>query len=189
MGRPLRILPRGTIAHVVNRSVERRTIFHNRADYWAFISLLEEGTDKGWVEVLGYCVMSNHWHLLLRAAVDRGISHYMKWLTATHAIRYRTVHDSLGLGHLYQGRFRSSVIEDDRHFLTVLRYIEANACKAGLVRWADSWEWSSGYERRYGLRRIIGELPVPLPPNWCRLISQDSPALPGDNWEPTTRNG
>ena len=141
--------------------------------------------------MLGYCVMPNHWHLILRALADNSISRYMKWLTATHVLRYRTFHDSLGSGHLYQGRFRAVVITDDDQFLAALRYVEANACKAKLARWAEDWEWSSGFERRHQLRQIVSELPVSLPPNWCRLVNQDSPALPEaadgnplPEWEP-----
>lgn len=178
MGRPRRSLPAGTIAHVVNRSVDRRTIFHDRLDYRAFTDLLEAGREKAWVDVFGYCVMPNHWHLVVKALIDNGVSRYMKWLTATHVLRYRTFHENLGNGHLYQGRFKAVVITDDKQFLTALRYVEANACKAGLVRWAEDWEWSSGFERAYRQRQIVGELPVPLPSDWCRLINQDSPALP-----------
>ena len=180
MGRPRRLLPAGTIAHVVNRAVDRRTIFVDRPDYQAFVSLLEEGREKAWVDVLGYCVMPNHWHLILRALGDNSISRYMKWLTATHVLRYRTFHENLGNGHLYQGRFRAVVIADDEHFLTALRYVEANACRARLVRWAEDWEWSSGFERRQRLGHIVGELPVALPADWCRLVNHDSRALPDE---------
>jgi len=178
MGRPCRLLPAGTIAHIVNRSVDRRTIFHDRLDYAAFTNLLEEGRGKAWVDVLGYCVMPNHWHLILRALFDSSISRYMQWLTATHVLRYRRFHNNLGNGHLYQGRFRAVVIEGDEHFLTALRYVEANACRARLVRWAEDWEWSSGFERRHRLGQIVGELPVTLPANWCKLVNQESLALP-----------
>jgi putative transposase len=176
MGRPRRCLPAGTIAHVVNRSVDRRTIFHDSRDYCAFMLLLHQGREKAWVETLGYCVMPNHFHLILKASVDNGISRFMKWLTGTHAIRYRTFHENLGNGHLYHGRFRAVVITDDAQFLTALRYVEANACKAGLVRWGDDWEWCSSFERKHPeALRIVGSLPVQLPSNWWNLVNRDSP--------------
>lgn len=175
MGRPRRSFPAGTIAHVVNRAVDRHLIFHKRGDYQAFLDLLEEGRQKPWVEILGYCVMPNHWHLVLRALVDNGISLFMKWLTATHVLRYRTYYETLGLGHLYQGRFRANVIESDTEFLTVLCYVEANAAKAGLVNQAEDWEWSSGYERTTGIRRITAQLPVTLPHNWGKLLNPNWP--------------
>ena len=176
MGRPRRRFPAGTIAHVVNRAVDRRVIFFERGDYRAFVDLLEEGRQKPWTHVLGYCVMPNHWHLVLRAQIDNGISLYMKWLTATHAIRYRKFHETLGLGHVYQGRFRSNVIESDDEFLTVLRYVEANAGKAGLVKQSEDWEWSSAYERTVGVARITAPSPVKLPTDWGRLLN------PGPAW-------
>jgi len=175
MGRPPRSFPAATIAHAVNRAVDRRLIFHKRGDYQAFVDLLEEGRRKTLVDVLGYCVMPNHWHLVLRASVDDGISQYMKWLTATHVLRYRTYHETLGLGHLYQGRFRTNVIEHDAEFLTVLCYVEANAAKAGLVKQAEDWEWSSAYERTTGVRRITAPLPVILPHNWGKLLNPNWP--------------
>jgi putative transposase len=159
----------------MNRSVDRRKIFHDSRDYAAFIVLLHEGRQKQWVEILGYCVMPNHFHLVLQALVDSGISRFMKWLTGTHALRYRTFHENLGNGHLYHGRFRCVAIADDAQFLAALRYVEANACKAKLVRWADDWEWSSGFERKHPeALRIVGPLPVQLPPNWWREINRDS---------------
>lgn len=174
MGRPRRILPAGTIVHVVNRAVERRIIFRRPGDYRAFLRLLEEGRAKGWVEIYAYCVMPNHWHLVLRALTDKGISNFLKWLTGTHAIRYRRYHETVGLGHLYQARFRAYILQDERHFLTVMRYVEANAGKAKLVRWAEDWEWSSAYARASGDWRILSDPPIALPQNWCTMLDPDA---------------
>lgn len=174
MGRPRRLLPAGTIVHVVNRAVERRIIFRRPGDYRAFLRLLEEGRGKGWVEIYAYCVMPNHWHLVLRALTDTGISEFMKWLTGTHAIRYRWYHETVGLGHLYQARFRAYILHDERHFLTVMRYVEANAGKAKLVRWAEDWEWCSAYARTTGDGRILSDPPIALPHNWCTMLDPDA---------------
>ncbi|MGH9382883.1 MAG: transposase [Vicinamibacterales bacterium] len=175
MGRDRRRLPRGTIAHVLNRGVERRAIFRSQGDYVAFMTLLEEGRAKGLVDVFGYCVMPNHWHLLVAGLIDDGISQYAKWLTGTHVLRYRRFHDTLGLGHLYQGRFKSFIIDDEPHFLTVLRYIESNASRANLVRHAEEWEWSSAFKRGWSR----WEITAPLPCTAHRLVQTTEPRRAG----------
>jgi putative transposase len=156
----------GTIVHAFNRAVERRTIFHEPGDYDAFVAMLEQGSTKGLVRIFGYCVMPNHWHLMLQAQVDDGISVFMKWLTAKHVKRYRKFHETVGYGHLYQGRFKSPVIEGEEHFLTTMRYVEANAAAAGLAPAAHDWPWSSAFERRAKHRSILSDPPQPLPDDW-----------------------
>ena len=154
----------------MNRSVERRTIFHKPGDYWAFIDVLQEAADKGWVLVHGYCVMPNHWHLVLCALIDGGISKFMQWLTNTHVRRYRIAHQSVGQGHLYKDRYKAPVIKSDAHFLTVMRYVETNAAVAGLSRFPDEWPWASPFERRVRHRRILSEPPVALPSDWGKQL-------------------
>src|SRR5262245_14363150 len=130
MGRPLRQFKAGTIVHAYNRSVDRRTIFHREGDYWAFIDLLQEGVALDLVRVFGYCVMPNHWHFVMQATVDHGISRFMKWLSGTHVRRYRKYYGTEGQGHVYQDRFKSPVIESEEHFWRVMRYVESNAARA-----------------------------------------------------------
>ena len=122
------------------------------------------------VTVAGFCVMPNHWHLVLVALEDGGVSRFMKWITETHARRYRDFYNTTGNGHVYQDRFKSTLIEDEAAFLRVMRYVETNALRANLCRLAEAWPWGSAYERLYGDRRILGALPYELPENWCRLL-------------------
>lgn len=110
----------------------------------------------GAVELLAYCVMGNHWHLVLWTSEDGALSPFMKWLTLTHTQRYRVAHRNVGDGPLYQGRFKSFVIDTDRHFLTVCRYVERNAVRASLVPRAEQWRWSSLWRWRRGVRETIG---------------------------------
>jgi putative transposase len=170
MGRPPRHFPAGTIVHAYNRRVDRWPIFLSPGDYWAFIDLLQEGVALGLVVVFGYCIMPNHWHLVLRAEVDDGISKFMKWLTGTHAKRYRMCHRTVGHGHLYQDRFKSPVVEGEEHFLAVMRYVETNAARAALARFPDDWPWSSAYERRVQHRNILSVPPCPLPEDWGKQL-------------------
>ena len=171
MGREPRRIPAGAIAHVMNRAVDRRTIFRSDGDYWAFVDLLQEGKDKNLVSIFGYCVMPNHWHILLQALSDNSVSTYMQWLQTTHVRRYRGFYGTVGHGHLYKERFRHVMIDNEASFLRELRYVEANAAKAYLTKRSEDWRWSSAFERRMQHRQILSPLPFELPPGWCKLLA------------------
>jgi putative transposase len=89
-------------------------------------------------------------------------------------MRWHVAHNTVGGGHLYQGRFKSFPIETDEHFLTVCRYVERNALTARLVKRAQDWRWSSLWVRRHGpaeLKALLSEWPVDRPRNWLRLVN------------------
>jgi putative transposase len=147
MPRVGRIAPGGVIYHVLNRGNGRRQVFLKDGDYLAFIKLLAQVREAVPVDLLAYCLMPNHWHLVLRPAADGDLSKFMLRLTTAHVRRhYAHYHDTAG-GHLYQGRFKNFPIEEDPHLLTVLQYVEANALRARLVRRAENWKWGSLYAR------------------------------------------
>jgi len=126
-------------------------MFRKDADFEAFERVLEEAVMRaeGSVSLLAYCVMGNHWHLVIRTHADRAMGQMMRWLTTTHAGRYRVSHGQEGIGHLYQGRYKSLLIEDDAHLLTVCRYVERNAARAGFVERSEDWRWSSLWRWRF----------------------------------------
>lgn len=95
----------------------------------------------------------------------------MMWLTTTHAHRYRLRHEG-NPGHLYQGRFKSFPVQDDAHLLTVARYVEANALRAGLVNRAEDWVWSSAAQSHGGDAACIDEWPVSRPANWLDIVNE-----------------
>ena len=91
--------------------------------------------------VQAYCLMPNHFHLVLRPRADGDLSRFMQWLLTSHVRRYhRHYHSS---GHVWQGRFKAVPIQDDEHLLTVLAYVEANPLRARLVPKGTDWLWSS----------------------------------------------
>ena len=93
------------------------------------------------MRILAYCLMPNHFHLALWPHKDGDLSRWMHWLLTTHVGRYlRHYHSS---GHIWQGRFKAFPTEEDEHLLTVLRYIERNPLRAGLVDRAEAWPWSN----------------------------------------------
>lgn len=115
-------------------------MFFEDSDYRAFLNAMADLQQRKPFELYGYCLMTNHFHLLLKPLED-SISRIMQSLTVSHTQRYHKHHG--GGGHVWQGRFKSPVIEDDDHLLTVLRYIEANPLRARMVRNAKNYPWSS----------------------------------------------
>ena len=90
---------------------------------------------------LAYCLMPNHFHLILRPHADGDLSRWMQWLLTTHVRRYLKHYGHTG--HVWQGRFKAFPIEDDDHLVTVVRYVERNPLRAGLVEQTQDWPWSS----------------------------------------------
>src|SRR4051794_20736926 len=126
MPRTSRQIEAGMIYHVLNRGNGRRMLFSKESDFLAFIKLLGEAFTRFEVDLLAFCLMGNHWHLLVRPRTDQALARCMAWLTVTHARRHHMHYPNPGSGHLYQGRFKSFPVQSDEHFLTVARYIHAN---------------------------------------------------------------
>lgn len=167
----------GLVYHVLNRAVGRTTIFAKDADYELFERVLKEAHDRVGTRVLAYCVMPNHWHLVLWPRHDDELSEFMRWLTVTHTQRRHALRRTAGSGPLYQGRFKSFPVQSDHHFLRVCRYVERNALRAGLVKRAENWRWCSLWRRRQA-KTGDGEMllspdrwPVPPPRNWVVTVN------------------
>jgi len=150
MARSLRTDIGGEIYHVLNRSNAKVQIFDNADDYSLFEKILEQAVEKYSVKLYAYCVMPNHWHILLKTKNDGDLSKFMSWLTNTHTRKWHSVKGTTGEGHLYQGRYKSFICQDNHYFLTLARYIERNAKKANLVVNAEDWRWTSIWRRTKG---------------------------------------
>jgi putative transposase len=166
------------IFHVLNRGVGRRKIFSKDQDFSAFEKVLAYALKEIPVRLFAYCLMPNHWHLLVQPRGDRDLGRFMHRLTTTHTRRWQEHYQEVGYGHLYQGRFKSFPVQDDGHFLTAARYIERNPLRAGLVSEADGWKWSS-FSRRAGEPKqenepavILADWPVDRPHDWKRWIHE-----------------
>jgi putative transposase len=140
--------------HVVNRSVRKATIFETRRDYIAFLAVLRAGLEKHNAPLVSYCVLSNHWHLLLGPIGVFELTRVVKWVTATHAMRWHRYRGTTGTGHVYQGRFVSTPIHDLESLVPLSRYVERNARSAGLVDRAENWRWCSLSQRLRGSRTV-----------------------------------
>ncbi|MHC4441782.1 MAG: transposase [Planctomycetota bacterium] len=175
MPRQARNAPGGIVYHVLNRSVARMTLFEKPTDYIAFEDVMAFAYERHPIRILAYCIMPNHWHMVLWPKEDDELTAFMRWMTHTHTMRWHAHHQTTGTGHLYQGRFKSFPIQTDEHFLTVCRYVERNALRAKLVRSAENWRWSSLWRREYGddkSKRILHPWPVDSPRNWHLVVNR-----------------
>lgn len=162
------------VYHVLNRANARVQIFDNDEDYKLFENILEEAVKKFNVKILAYCIMPNHWHLILYPENEGDLSSFMGWVTNTHTRRWHTQKGTVGQGHLYQGRYKSFICQDDNHFLTLTKYVEQNALKAKLVKRAEDWRWSSVWRREYGTtkqKKLLSSWPVSKPKNYLSWLN------------------
>ena len=175
MGRALRAATGGMVFHVLNRGNARARIFHKDADYLAFERILGGAKERYDMRVLTYCLMPNHWHLVLWPRHEGDLSRFMGWLTLTHTQRWHAQRGTGGTGHVYQGRFKSFPVQADDHFLTVCRYVERNGLRGGLAPRPDTWRWSSLWRREHGSRddrALLSEWPVRCPRDWLSWVKQ-----------------
>jgi putative transposase len=175
MGRSLRAAEGGLVYHVLNRANARQRIFDDDGDYEALERVLAEAVTRTKTRLLSYCVMPNHWHLVVWPAEDGELSRFVGWLTLTHTQRWHAHRHSIGTGHLYQGRFKSFPVQDDEHLHTVGRYVERNALRANLVRRAEHWRWSSLHRWLNGTpaeQELLSAWPLPRKPNWVDYVNQ-----------------
>jgi putative transposase len=172
--RPRHIIT-GRVHHIINRGNERRRLFFEDADYATFLRLMTLGKQRYDVAVLAVCVMPNHFHALIQPKQDGSLSGYLQWVLGSYASDLRSRTGTVGHGHVFQRRFWSDGIKDVLHFLTVLRYIEANPVRASLVPTADAWPWSSMSLRARPDDTLLAVLPVPLPDRWMEIVNEPQP--------------
>ncbi len=174
MPRRLRTATGGLVYHVLNRRVGRLRLFEKPADYAAFEKILDQAHERTGVRMAAYCLMPNHWHLLLWPRDDGELSEVMRWITVTHTQRWHAHRQTSGSGPVYQGRFKSFPVQTDEHFLTVARYVERNAVRAKLVGRAEDWRWSSLWrrvQRDPKLEGFLSDWPVERPRGWVQLVN------------------
>jgi len=171
MPRTARHAPGGLVYHVLNRGNDRRAIFRKDADYAVFLDVLRDAHDRADVELFAYCLMPDHWHLVLRPARDGDLARYLAWVTNTHVKRYRAHHPRTS-GHLYQGRYKSFPVQGDAHLLTLLRYVEANAVRPTLAARAQDWPWSSATAPADIAADVLSPWPVDRPSHWLALLNR-----------------
>ncbi len=176
MGRPKRADAAGGFYHMLNRGNLKAQIFFKDEDYAAFESLLCEAIERFDIKLLSFCIMPNHWHLVVSPNIDGEMGRFAQWVSLTHTQRYHAHYDLVGVGHLYQGRFKSFPVQSDEHFLTINRYVERNAYKAKLCGSPEAWRWGSLYhwnEKSPLSRDLLSAWPIPRHPDWIEWVKTD----------------
>lgn len=173
MPRPSRTCPDGVPQHIVNRGNRRSRIFLSTADYLGFLASLADAAERTTVRLVSFCLLPNHWHLVLWPWVGSEIPAYMQIAMNAHIRDLLRRHGTAGTGHFYQGRYKNSAILSAHHLLNVCRYVESNPVAAGLTDRAEEWEWSS--LRREGPApgvNLLSPWPVPRPARWLELVNR-----------------
>ena len=140
MARPLRIEFPGALYHITSRGIDRRSIFLDDSDRMVFLKTISLIVERYHCEVHSYCLMNNHYHLLVETPKGN-LSKLMMQLNSIYA-QYFNIKNKR-VGPLFQGRFNSILIERDQYLLEVSRYIVLNPVRAGIVKEPGEWRWSN----------------------------------------------
>lgn len=164
--------------HIINRANARLPIFFKEEDYVLFENVLEEAKERYDMRILAYILMPNHFHLVLYPRNDGDLSKFMQWLTLTHTQRWHQQKNTKGTGHLYQGRYKSFLIEEDNYLLSVISYVERNALRARLVKKAENWKFCSLWRKLYGKdqqKKLLSKWPIPEPKDYLSFVNIPQP--------------
>ena len=126
--------------HIIARGIGKQVLFEEDEDYYFFLNTLKKYMEEEKYQVVAYCLMENHFHLLLK--IEDGMDRIMKKISTRYAFYYNTKYEREG--HLFQDRYKSLPIENDLYLMSVVRYIHNNPVKAGISS-VDRYRWSSWY--------------------------------------------
>lgn len=176
MPRLARIDVGNEIYHVINRANGRTQIFNTPEDYILFEKLILEAKELTDMRIFAYEIIPNHWHLILSPRNDGDLGVFMHHLTNKHTRQVHTSTGTIGSGHLYQGRYKSFLVDSEKYLLSVIKYTERNAVRAGLVRFCENWQWGSAWRRTHGTeqqKKLLDPLPVQLPDDYLKWINTE----------------
>jgi len=142
--------------HIVQRGNNKNSIFLSHEDYAYFLEVLQEAKIKHPCFIYSYCLMTNHFHFLLRPEEKDNISWFVKLLGAKYVRYFNKTYKRTGT--LWEGRFKSSLIDEELYFLACLHYIEMNPVRAGIVNSPELYRWSSYRVRAFGEKNPVVDL-------------------------------
>jgi putative transposase len=180
MPRRARFCPAGYPVHLIQRGNNRQAIFTCDADLAAYASWLAQGADQFGVKVHGWVFMTNHVHILATPAHEDSLSRLMQYLGRLYVRRFNYTYARSGT--LFEGRFKTSIVQEDNYLLTCLRYIELNPIRAGMVKDPGDYSWSSYRAHAFGIRSRLwsphdlyvelGNHPIERQLAWRALIKE-----------------
>ncbi|MFA6358239.1 MAG: transposase [Candidatus Omnitrophota bacterium] len=141
MPRTKRLVPTDLPMHIMSRSNNKQVIFNSDTDKLRYYSLLLNLKNENMVDILHYCIMDNHTHLLIMPNSQTKLGRFMKQVNLSYSKYFKTLNDYSG--HLWQGRFKSNIIDTDSYLLQCGKYIELNPIRAGIVRFPQDYKFSS----------------------------------------------
>lgn len=179
MPRNARVDVGGEVYHVINRANGRLQIFDTDTDYRLFEKLLLETKELFDMRILAYILMPNHFHLVLYPREDGDLGLFMHRLSNAHTRKVHARTHTNGSGHLYQGRYKSFLVDKTNYLSAVIKYVERNAIRARLVHDCEKWQWGSAWRRLFGnaeQAKLLDETSFGLPDNYLPWInSEDKP--------------
>jgi len=165
----------GKIYHVINRANGRLQIFNNTGEYALFERLMLEAKELTDMRILAYVVMPNHWHLVLHPRNEGDMSAFMHRLTNAHTRNVHARTGTTGSGHLYQGRYKSFLVDTDQYFLSLVKYVERNPVRAQLATRCEDWQWGSAWRRTHKNEKgteLVDPPPIALPHDYEKWINE-----------------
>ena len=160
------------IYHIINRGNRREAVFHDNYDYEKFLKLLIESKEKYAIKIYAYCLMPNHFHLVIYTKYADSLSQGMHWISSS-SVRYYNKRYNIS-GHLWQGRYKSFIVQEDSYLLVLLKYVEANPKRARIVKDCIDYKYSSANNRIKNNENLItDEIPILLPDDWYAYINSD----------------
>jgi REP element-mobilizing transposase RayT len=156
MARPLRIEYAGAFYHITSRGNERRDIFKSDSERMRFLSYLESAVERYKAVIHAYCLMNNHYHLLLETPMGN-LSEIMRHINGAYTTYYNIKRQRAG--HLFQGRYKAIIVDKDEYAGELSRYIHLNPIRAKIVNKPEEYKWSS-------YRSYIG---LEVPPKWLKV--------------------
>ena len=140
MARPYRLQGEGLLYHITSRGDDRKKIFISEYDFNKFLDYLSQAQSKYKFYLYAYCLISNHYHLLLETT-QPNLSKVMQYVNTSYTIYYNKKRNKCG--HVFQGRYKSILVEADTYFTELTRYIHLNPVRAKIVQTPDKYKWSS----------------------------------------------
>ena len=145
--RKFRWVKDGTFFHICNRGVLKKPIFLDDFDYGICEEILSESLEKYQIPIYAYCLMPNHWHLLVKAVTMGDLCRMLHRFSSVHAKTLRRKQQNEGIGAVYQGRYRAHPVQENEALFRVKTYIEENPCKAGLCSKPQEWRWTHAHPK------------------------------------------